>query len=235
MIRRAALRCLVWGSWVATLAACDLEQDASPPKVLAATVVHYELAVDWDGASFDGGRRRFVTDLGYEVWVSRWVQSSTSIELIACERERSHPFDHDVSVVTHEIVEELTEADVTTIGTGEGSGLPYCDVYQVLGRLPVGDEPDVVTWIEGEFRAPGSEEVEAFFALGTVPISVLPSLATGAWDDTLAEDEARVQLVRYPARAFDGLELASMSELDIAYAAAQRLAQSADVPWYLGD
>ncbi|MCA9713785.1 MAG: hypothetical protein KC468_03710 [Myxococcales bacterium] len=207
-----------------------------PPTALAASELEYVLAVDWSGATFVDGVFQFETDLGYVVGVEQWTQSSTAIELVVCEGFRGHSGNYtpDVSRLNEEVVQELTEGEPITQGPAPGDGRDYCDVYQVLGATEDEDGEARVATIKGWYRPPGSSEIVPFEAINTVPLTVLPPLGEGAWDDRLAPGFASVELLRFPSRAFDGLELDSLSPLELSFFAAEQLSQDASVTWRLG-
>ncbi|MCA9681447.1 MAG: hypothetical protein KC457_04560, partial [Myxococcales bacterium] len=83
---------------------------------------------------------------------------------------------------------------------------------------------------------PGSSVRHAFEIENPVPLAFLPSLeGNGAWDPALAADEGRVEMVWQPARAFDGLELDTLSELDLAFFSSQNLGRGVRVLWHVGE
>ncbi len=227
------------GAWLVGLGvvACDEPPPTTPPSVLSAGEVDYVLSVDWSGATLVDEHYEFETDLGYTVGISRWSQSVTSIELVVCDEFRAHPgYTPDVSQLSIEVVQELTHDEPLALGPAPADGRPYCELYEILGAIPHGDDDDValVSEIFGWYRAAGSSEVIDFEGRNTVPISVLPRVLEGEWDDQLRPDVAVVDVRRFPARALDGLELSTLSELDLGFEAAEQLGQGAEVTWRLG-
>ncbi|PRP90143.1 hypothetical protein ENSA5_67610 [Enhygromyxa salina] len=223
---------------VLALVACDPELELEPeppPDSLIAARIHYALASDWEEAELVDGARVFTTDLGYTVGLTSWWQSTTNLELVACpedEEFRHAGHTHDVSQLVLQVIENLVDGQTTLVGEAEGGELPYCNLYQIMGTVPL-DGVEITSRVAGWYRAPGAAEAVSFDAVNTVPVSVLPEFTIGAWDETLDVDEARVELVRYPARAFDGLMLETLSDLDLAFSASQALGWDAEVHWAL--
>ncbi|PRQ09112.1 hypothetical protein [Enhygromyxa salina] len=220
---------------VLVLVACDTELEPEPPPdSLVATRVHYALATDWEDAEQVDGARVFTTDLGYTVGLTSWWQSTTNLELVACTEDfRHYGHVHDVSQLELQVIEELVAGETAVVGEADGGDQPYCGLYQIMGTVPL-DGVEITSRLTGWYRAPGAAEAVRFDAVDTVPVSVLPNLAVGVWDDTLDVDEAHVELVRYPARALDGLVLEALSDLDLAFSASQALGWDAEVHWALG-
>jgi len=207
-----------------------------PPTALAASELEYVFSVDWAGATVVDGAYQFETDLGYVVGIEQWTQSNTAIELVVCDEFRGHSgsYTPDVSRLNEDMTQELTEGEPITLGPAPGDGRDYCYVYQVLGAVANEDGDKQVAKITGWYRPPGSSEVIAFEAVNTVPVTVLPPLGDGTWDQELPPDFASIELQRFPARAFDGLDLSSLTPLEISFFAAEQLGQDADVTWQLG-
>ncbi len=219
------------------LSACDpAAPSVAPPEGLRASEVEYLLSVDWEGATEIDGVYQFETDLGYIVGVERWTLSSTALELVPCQELRGHSgtYTPDVSRVDESFVQELKAGEPVTLGPVSADGGEYCDVYQILGPIAGEDGEERVSTVVGWYIPPGSADRVEFEAINTVPFTVLPPVGDGTWDHSLPADVASVELQRSPARAFDGLEIAELSPLELSFFAASALAQDAEVTWRLG-
>lgn len=230
-------------SLLLALLACASEPSASDaPPAMVFEQLSYDFVVDWAGQAWAGPPRVFGTDLGYEVAVERLALRTTRVSLIECADTglasrwslipaayAAHPVtEPDVSELAPELLEELVQGDASLVGPAPSSGSVYCDLYVVMGPT---EGPSVQ--MEGWYRAPGAEEMVAFEASTSLAISARLALDEGRWIEDAGDDDARVTLTRLPARAFDALELDTLSGEELAYEVGRALVTGAEVEYGL--
>jgi hypothetical protein len=210
------------------LLACA-EPEPEPPDVFAPVTgepVAWELSFDWEGLPLESGARSWETDLGYAVTLTEARVSTIQLELVPCGDEAAR-FDHpgdvaDTTRVVADIVEDALAGEPTAAGEGVARGHAYCRAHELMGPVE-----GLVVALSGEFTSPGEAEPTPFAAEVSVASGVLVDLGDGAWGD-----DNRVEIVRYPGRALDGLVLEELSDVDLAYEFARGLAATAEIRWW---
>lgn len=227
---------------------------AAPLQLAEGSLVAYLLAWSWDGARREGDAYVFETDRGYTVGITAAHVAIGRVELVPCEPARASlgarvssllvPVAHagharvsDGSAVTSPVVESLLDPEPRLYGRGFAGPDPYCGVHVLA--VPLAAEADdgfalarESLAITGYWSAPGSGERHELRAhINLQDGSLRPLLGWTSWPAALQPGRAPVAVVitRRPVRAFDGLDLASMSELDLGFAVLGNLMQSAQV------
>jgi hypothetical protein len=212
------------------LLACAEPEPADLPDVFAPVTgepVAWELSFDWDGHPLESGARSFQTDQGYAVTLTEALVSTIQLELVPCGDEAAR-FDHpgdvaDTTRVVADIVEDALAGEPTVAGEGVARGHAYCRAHELMGPVE-----GLVVALSGGFTPPGEAGERPFEAEVSVASGVLVDLGDGAWGD-----DNRIEVVRYPARALDGLVLEDLSDVDLAYEFARGLAVGAEARWWL--
>lgn len=202
-------------------------QTIDPGRVL------YTLTWDWGDTYADPetGARHFETNLGYHVVIEEGYVSSATLEMVPCAPEQAsswrkwyspgiawaeHSYNVDASKVSGTLVEDMLSDEGLFFGEGESSGAVYCQVHLLYAPLEVVDRGgdargNLTLYLRGSVRAPGAEKA--------TPLEVSTSLRSGAVLDveSLAFQEGEVRVLRHPSRAFEGVELDTLTSEEIAY------------------
>ncbi len=226
--------------------------DAAPLQLAEGSLVAYVLAWSWEGARREHDALVFETDRGYTVGITAAHAAIGRIEMVPCEpvatsmadavsslliatAHAAHSRVGDLSAVASPVVESLLDPEARLYGRGFAGPHAYCGVH--LLAVPLDAEADdgaalarQSLALTGFWSAPGSDERHALDAsINLQDGSLRPLLGWTAWPAALAPGRAPVAVVitGHPARAFDGLELAQLSDLDLAFAVLGNLMQGA--------
>ncbi|MBX2804159.1 MAG: hypothetical protein KTR31_41245 [Myxococcales bacterium] len=236
-LRTGLIALAAWGcddavsSWPEVPAGDDTGSVAEVAMSLEASEITYTLSHDWSGTEDVGSARVVTNDLGVRFGVVQAVLATTSLEMVPCEVSdpllRHGSGDHDVSHLLPDTLVDLLGPD-TTFRPVPSSEQPYCAVVEVLG--PVGEE-GVVVRFSGWFELPGDDTRTALLAQAPVPLSGihLPAAGSGPGD---AEMPAEVVITRHLATAFDGIDPAVESELDVAYSFGWNVVWGTTAAWH---
>ncbi len=225
---------------------------AAPLKLAEGSLVAYMLAWSWEGARREGDAWLFETDLGYTVGLTAAHVGLGRIEMVPCEPAPStladavssllistahaaHARVGDGSAVASPIVESLLDPEARLYGRGFAGPHAYCGVH--LLAVPLEAAADDGFTLErqslvltGFWSAPGSDQRHELDAsINLQDGSLRPLLGWTTWPTALKPGRAPVAVVitRHPARAFDGLELSKLSNIDLAFAVLGNLVQGA--------
>ena len=228
---------------------------AAPLRLAEGSLVAYLLTWSWDGARREGESWVFETDRGYTVGISSAALAIGRVELVPCEPGRGgslgdavssllvatahagHSRVADGSAVSSPAIGSLLEPEAQLYGRGFAGPEPYCGLHMLAVPL-AGETEDGAALareslaLTGYWSAPGdSERHELRARINLQDGSTRPLLGWTSWPTALQRGRAPVAVVitRRPARAFDGLELAAMSELDLGFAVLGNLMQGAQV------
>jgi len=212
------------------------------PTTLEPAQVRYFVRTDWEGAPLESGARIIETDLGYTVAISSFQLRTTSIELVPCEplasldlgptRALAHgsSYEHDISAIEPGVMDDLMLEEAQALGYSIATRSAYCELFSVHGT----GRDEVVVSLVGWYLAPGSDEPVPFAAEHSLGVTDVAPLSLGAFDDALLPDEAEVVITRFPARAFDGLPLDELPEVDLAYEVGLALLRTREIRWAIG-
>lgn len=225
---------------------------AAPLQLAEGSLVAYMLAWSWEGARREGDAWLFETDRGYTVGITAAHAGLGRVEMVPCEpgpgsladavssllianAHAAHARIGDGSAVASPVVESLLDPEARLYGRGFAGPHAYCGVH--LLAVPLAAEADDGFALErqslaltGFWSAPGSDERHTLQAsINLQDGSLRPLLGWTAWPAELQPARAPVAVVitRHPARAFDGLDLANLSELDLGFAVLGNLMQGA--------
>lgn len=226
--------------------------DATPLKLAEGSLVAYMLGWSWEGARREGDAWLFETDRGYTVGITAAHAGIGRIEMVPCEQNTSSLVDAvssllistahaaharigDGSAIASPVVESLLDPEARLYGRGFAGPHAYCGVHMLA--VPLDAEADDGFALErqslvmtGFWSAPGSAERHELHAnINLQDGSLRPLLGWTTWPTALQRGRAPVAVVitRHPARAFDGLDLATMSEVDLGFAVLGNLLQGA--------
>lgn len=220
-----------------------------PPSELVADTLVYRFETDWTGSHIDEqGRRCFETDQGYWVCLERAQVSLTHLEMSTCEPPDtggdwtwdtgvasllfgSRPamahigHSHDVSQLQPDVYEDLGSGEGFTLEVVPGAGAAYCQIWVVHGlSSPEGFAVHLKgSWTKGDTTGVIDSQ------LG-VSLSTILDVGEGAWS---SEASPEVVITRTPARALDGLDLASLSGLQLGWAFLEGLSEASVLTWTL--
>lgn len=231
------------------------EPGAAGLTLSAGAAVSWVLAWDRTGTEATAGGRRFVTDLGYEVTLTSAHLATVSLEAVPCAEEASldervlrslgprsaradHAYDHDESLYSSVLVESLLAGEASSYGTSYATGGRYCSVFAL--SMPVSEACADGTWmlgqsvaLAGEFVPPGGGEAQSFEASLSLSQGALSDLVLEAGAPLPEGDEAweavTITLTRSLRTALDGIELESVSSVDLADQVLRNVVQSAVV------
>lgn len=227
---------------------------AAPLQLDEGSLVAYMLAWSWDGARREGDTYVFETDRGYTVGITTAAVAIGRVELVPCKHESgslagavssllipnahaAHARVGDDSAVSITTIDSLQAPQARLYGRGFAGPNPYCGLH-VLAVPFEGEAEDGAVLareslaISGWWSMPGSRERHALRAhINLQDGSLRPLQGWTGWPTALQPGRAPVAVVitRRPARAFDGLELAAMTELDLGFAVLGNLLQGAEV------
>jgi hypothetical protein len=226
--------------------------EAAPLKLAEGSLVAYMLAWSWEGARREDDAWLFETDLGYTVGITSAHAGIGRIELVPCEPPPSsladavssllvstahaaHARVGDYSAVNSPVVESFLDPEARLYGRGFAGPHAYCGVH--LLAVPLDAAADDGFALErqslaltGFWSAPGSDERHPLDAsINLQDGSLRPLKGWTEWPTALQPGRAPVAVVitRHPARAFDGLELAKLSNIDLGFAVLGNLLQGA--------
>jgi len=226
--------------------------DAAPLQLAEGSLVAYVLAWSWEGARREDDAFVFETDRGYTVGITAAHAGLGRVEMVPCEpvatsmadavsslliatAHAAHSRVGDGSAVASPLVESFLDPEARLYGRGFAGPHAYCGVHMLA--VPLAAEADdgfALTRqslaLTGFWSAPGSSERHALDAsINLQDGSLRPLLGWTAWPAALQPGRAPVAVVitRHPARAFDGLDLATMSDIDLAFAVLGNLMQGA--------
>ena len=226
--------------------------DAAPLQLAEGSLVAYMLAWSWEGARREGDAWLFETDLGYTVGITSAHAGLGRVEMVPCEpaptslvgavssllistAHAAHARVGDGSAVASPVVESLLDPEARLFGRGFAGPHAYCGVH--LLAVPLDAAADDGFALErqslaltGFWSAPGSDERHGLDAsINLQDGSLRPLLGWTTWPSELQPGRAPVAVVitRHPARAFDGLDLARLSDIDLGFAVLGNLLQGA--------
>jgi hypothetical protein len=193
---------------------------------------------DWSGAERIDGAWVFETDLGLRVGLELGYVASASLMLVACseaeqgeESFRSHSASEDDSLLTGPWVEGFADPQVREYGSAAASGERYCALHWLAaasdaaaddGHALASDSVEVAGWYEA------SDGVRRSFSAS---VSLANGVLRSLYSDALPEpgSDAIVRLVRYPARALDGVDIESLTASELAFEFLQGLGRTSEV------
>lgn len=255
----SALRSLVLAAMLATGCGGGGEAPrpvgpATPLQLAEGSMVAYLLAWSWDDARREGDAWVFETDRGYTVGITAAALAIGRIELVPCSGGRGslagavsslliatahagHSRVGDGSAVSDPTIDSLLATEAQLYGRGFAGPDPYCGLHMLAVPMAAEAADGAALAREslaltGFWSAPGSSERHELRArINLQDGSSRPLLGWTSWPTALQPGRAPVAVVitRRPARAFDGLELAAMSELDLGFAVLGNLMQGAQV------
>ncbi len=227
---------------------------AAPLGLAEGSLVAYVLAWSWDDARREGDAWVFETDRGYTIGVTAAAIAIGRVELVPCEPAAStlagavssllistahaaHARVGDGSAVASPGIESMLAPGAHLYGRGFAGPSPYCGLHMLA--VPIAAQADDGATLAREslaltgwWSAPGSEDRHSLDArINLQDGSLRPLQGWTRWPAALQPGRAPVAVVitRRPARAFDGLDLASMSDLDLGFAVLGNLLQGASV------
>lgn len=229
---------------------------AAPLELTRDAVITYVLAWSWEGARREGDAWVFETDLGYTVGISAAHSATSQLELVPCSTasqasgggaiawlsdlvvgtaHAAHGGTPDASAAAFPIVESWLTERPRVFGAAKASGAAYCEAHQLSAPIEAA-APDGFALageslvVSGFWSAPG--EVERHGLEIRINLSdgrVRPLDAVIDWPAEAIEGEAAIVITRRPARAFDGLKIDEMADIDLAFEALGGLLHSAEV------
>lgn len=230
------------GIFAATLAGCDADAPGATPLVMARdTAIEYVLAWSWEGARREGDAWVFETDLGYTVGISAAHLTLGTLALVPCEDEdevvaRAHGGGVDASTALGPMVESWLEQEPRRFGAAEASGADYCELYALSVPSEGLAAPDGVVLrrrnleITGFWSAPGEATRRPLELSANLSDGASASIAgLVAWPAAASSGEVALVVTRFPARAFDGIELAAVDPVDLGFAALAGILGGAEV------
>ena len=227
-----------------TLPSTSWQSDASIP---APGAVRYRY--EWDRAGIDvatdSGAWSVVNDLGYTVTVDSGFLVSASVQLSQCDEETStigalwnalfgigsaragHSSEYNPAAITTGVVESLTMMTDIDAGTATELAERFCSVHYLVAagdKEPRSLPPDIQMvdrslWIEGTWRASGSDEVIPFEVDTSMAWGLLKGLYPPGYFERpealfqLDSDESGALVVvrRRVREFFDGVDFAELS------------------------
>jgi hypothetical protein len=189
--------------------------------------MRYVSSWDWSGAEQAAtGEWVFETDLGVRVGIELGNLTTSTMMLVPCSETdfRSHTTISDDSLLAGPWIEDFAEATELEYGFATASGERYCSLHWLAATSEaLGAAIELHGWFE---RHDGARE--SFVA------SV--SLANGGLRPLYAEDTdelpsagGTVYLVRYPARALDGVDVETLTASELGFEFLQGLARTSEV------
>jgi len=228
---------------------------AAPLRLAEGSPVAYMLAWSWAGARREHDAWVFETDRGYTVGITAAHAGIGRVELVPCEpappartdlvsrlsgllistAHAAHARVGDGSAVASPVVESLLDPDARLYGRGFAGPHAYCGVHLLAVPLAAAGADGFALareslTLSGFWSAPGSDEHHPLAArINLQDGSVRPLLGWTAWPRELQPGRAPVAVVitRHPARAFDGLDLARLSDIDLGFAVLGKLLDGA--------
>jgi hypothetical protein len=229
---------------------------AAPLELTRDAAITYVLAWSWEGARREGDAWVFETDLGYTVGISAAHSATSQLELVPCSTasqasgggaiawlsdlvvgtaHAAHGGTPDASAAAFPIVESWLTERPLVFGAAKASGAAYCEAHQLSAPIEAA-APDGFAFageslvVSGFWSAPGEAERHGLeVSVNLSDGRVRPLAAVIDWPAEAIEGEAAIVITRRPARAFDGLKIDEMAEIDLAFEALGGLLHSADV------
>lgn len=229
---------------------------AAPLELTRDAVITYVLAWSWEGARREGDAWVFETDLGYTVGISAAHSATSQLELVPCSTasqasgggaiawlsdlvvgtaHAAHGGTPDASAAAFPIVESWLTERPLVFGAAKASGAAYCEAHQLSAPIEAA-APDGFAFageslvVSGFWSAPGEAERHGLeVSVNLSDGRVRPLAAVIDWPAEAIEGEAAIVITRRPARAFDGLKIDEMADIDLAFEALGGLLHSADV------
>jgi hypothetical protein len=237
------------------LAAVDT-REAAPLQAARDTAITYVLAWSWEGARREGGAWVFESDLGYTIGITAAHSAISQVALVPCEgadaaREAggpaawavdlvvgtahaAHGGTPDASTAAEPIVEWWGE-EARVFGAAKAGGGDYCELHVVSAPI-AGAAADGTAFagetlvLTGFWSAPGEGERHGLkVSVNLSDGRVRPLARMVEWPREAAGEGLAVVIERRPARAFDGLALERLSDVELAYEALGGVLQSAEV------
>lgn len=224
------------GSSIADEPSLDLEAEPIEWQPEAGSLMRYVSAWDWsDAERADTGEWIFETDLGVRVGLDLGYLTTSTMMLVPCSETeasedpiipfRSHTTISDDSLLAGPWIEAFAEhPEDLQYGFATASGERYCSLHWLSATSEeLGASIEIHGWFEHE-----DGDREPFTA--TVP------LANGALrplylqnPDEAPTTGATVRLLRHPARALDGVDIAALTPSELAFEFLQGLARTSEV------
>ncbi|MEZ4381213.1 MAG: hypothetical protein R3A79_07680 [Nannocystaceae bacterium] len=221
-------------------------------------IVAYVLEWSWEGAAREEDAWVVVSDLGYTIGVEAAYVGTALVELVPCEdaagadagagasaalalpepaAQAAHSGTSDPSAAVGELVEAVHAAPSSVFGAGLASGDAYCGLHLLASPLDAaaadGARLDGESLrLRGWWSAPDDPARHALDASVNLPrgsVRALARLGARPPGDALAGVAAVFTVTRYPALAFDGVDLAALSDAELAYEVLANLVQSGEV------
>jgi hypothetical protein len=214
--------------------------DAIMPVEAAEGDVTYVLAWDATGTTAIDGGWTTATDLGYTVTVTDGTLTTYSVTMVACEHdhgwfgwlvglvgpgiaEAGHSEGDDPALIGGEIVESIVTGEDTVLGTTTVDEPAYCEGHTAWGTI---DRETPTLEVTAEWVGPNG-------STGTIELA--STIDWGVGDDLAAEGDtvhievgepATVVITRSLATMFDGIELTTEDDTDLAMGILRALADS---------
>ncbi len=220
--------------------------EAEPLSLPANAEVEYVVGWSWDGATPVDTGYEFENDLGYRFRVEQFRVATYSAQLVSCEptawlrwgisqAHAHHVAIDDPSIFIAQRSEDALGEPFTTLGVGTASGNEYCNAFLLFTPLQTG-APDLggnAIWISGSYW----DEAGTEHALqGQIPQGdgALATLSSAVPDSLpLQAGAARITFVRFPARAFSGVDPSEFSGLKLGWEVLKGLVATTEVRWQL--
>ncbi|MGE0323294.1 MAG: hypothetical protein AB7K71_25405 [Polyangiaceae bacterium] len=252
---RLAAACLSFGvAWACGAPSVEsspsefsLGDGAAKSLVLPADArVEYVADWSWEGAKRSGAGYRFENDLGYSFQIDEFRVATYSAQLITCEptaglhwglsvAHAHHVATNDPSMHVAERGEDALGEQFTTLGFGTAAGGAYCSAFLLFTPLAEG-APELggnAIWFSGKYTAPDGDEkpLQGQIPQGDGALGSLASAIPSALP--LDGDAARIVFVRFPVRAFDGIDPSDLSDLKLGWEVLKGLVATTEVRWQL--
>ncbi|TNE45291.1 MAG: hypothetical protein EP343_27135 [Deltaproteobacteria bacterium] len=221
--------------------------------------IQYSLRWSWEGATWDESSQSYVfkNDLGYMFGVKAGYVGIAAMQLVVCEDAREiqptlgylwkwlplrfgvraahadHNFTNDSSFAGNLIAERMLDPKVKLFGNAKASGSPYCQLHVLY--VPLNQDASdgfklkrSSIHFQGWYQAPNSLEKMALDAKvhlqggGLVPL--YPSQ-----QPTSPSSSMEVDVIRYPARSFQGIDPTKLVALEVAQKVLLQMSQTTRV------
>lgn len=240
------------------LAAAEIDEVA-PLQAARGTAITYVLAWSWEGARREGDAWVFESDLGYTIGITSAHSAISQVALVPCAgadaarddggvgglaawaadlvvgtAHAAHGGTPDASTAAEPIVESWGDA-ARVFGAATAGGGDYCELHVV--SAPIAGAAADGTLFAGEtlimtgfWAAPGEGERHGLqVRVNLSDGRVRPLARTIEWPREAAGAGLAVVIERRPARAFDGLALGELSDVELAYEVLGGVLQSSEV------
>ncbi|MCA9662810.1 MAG: hypothetical protein KC486_31010 [Myxococcales bacterium] len=160
-----------------------------------------------------------------------------TLGIAGVDPQAAHSGTSDPSAAVAALVEAIHTSPSTIFGAGLASGDAYCGLHILGSPLDAAADDgerleNQSVRIRGWWSAPGDAAREPLDVSVNLPRGSVRALARlGPWPegDALAGVAAVFSVTRYPAVAFDGVELATLSDAEVAYEVLANLMHSGEV------